>query len=71
MGNIDYAEIDKFDRISDRWWDRNGEMKSLHDINPLRVGYIEKRKRLKGARVLDVGVNKACPTSDAPEYAGR
>ena len=55
MTNVDYEEIEKFDRISDRWWDANGEMKSLHDINPLRVGYIKGRSRLRGAKVLDAG----------------
>ena len=55
MTNIDYEEIGKFDKMSGRWWDAKGEMKSLHDINPLRVGYINRRKRLRQARVIDVG----------------
>ena len=53
--NIDYSEIKKFDRISDRWWDLSGEMKSLHHINPLRMQYIKNRKRLLGSKILDVG----------------
>ncbi len=53
--NVDQSEIAKFDRIASRWWDRYGERKSLHDINPLRVGYISARAPLEGARVLDVG----------------
>jgi 2-polyprenyl-6-hydroxyphenyl methylase / 3-demethylubiquinone-9 3-methyltransferase len=53
--NIDPNEIEKFDKISDRWWDLSGEMKSLHDINPLRMEYINKRRSLDGLNVLDVG----------------
>jgi 2-polyprenyl-6-hydroxyphenyl methylase / 3-demethylubiquinone-9 3-methyltransferase len=53
--NIDPDEIEKFDKISDRWWDLSGEMKSLHDINPLRMEYIKKRRSLDGLNILDVG----------------
>lgn len=53
--NIDYREVEKFDKISDRWWDLSGEMKSLHDINPLRLDYIKCRKPLRGINILDVG----------------
>ncbi len=53
--NIDRLEIAKFEAVAPRWWDRNGELKSLHDINPLRLGYIAGRTRLAGRRVLDVG----------------
>lgn len=55
MTNIDYTEIEKFDRISDRWWDLSGEMKSLHHINPLRMDYIKNRQVLEGSNILDVG----------------
>ncbi len=53
--NIDQAEIEKFEALARRWWDRNGEFRPLHDINPLRVGYITDRVDLNGRRVLDVG----------------
>jgi len=53
--NLDERELDKFEKVADRWWDRNGVLKSLHDINPLRLGYIRERTRLRGVRVLDVG----------------
>lgn len=53
--NIDHLEIAKFEAVAPRWWDRNGELKSLHDINPLRLGYIRDRTPLVGRRVLDVG----------------
>jgi 2-polyprenyl-6-hydroxyphenyl methylase/3-demethylubiquinone-9 3-methyltransferase len=53
--NVDPREIAKFEELASRWWDPNGEFKSLHDINPLRLNYIDERARLTGRRVLDVG----------------
>lgn len=53
--NVDAAEVNKFDELARKWWDANSEFKTLHDINPLRVGYIASRATLTGARVLDVG----------------
>ncbi|NVK39943.1 MAG: bifunctional 2-polyprenyl-6-hydroxyphenol methylase/3-demethylubiquinol 3-O-methyltransferase UbiG [Oceanospirillaceae bacterium] len=53
--NIDPDEIAKFEELASRWWDRNSEFKPLHDINPLRVGYIDRIASLAGKKVLDVG----------------
>ncbi len=53
--NISKAELEKFNRFARDWWDENGTMKSLHDINPLRFDYIKRHVQLKDARVLDVG----------------
>ncbi len=53
--NIDPAEISKFDAMADYWWNPLGRLKALHDINPLRLGYIDKRAPLAGKKVLDVG----------------
>lgn len=53
--NADPTEIDKFEAIAHRWWDANSEFKPLHDINPLRLNYIDERSKLKGKKVLDVG----------------
>ncbi|GBC59741.1 bifunctional 3-demethylubiquinol 3-O-methyltrans ferase/2-polyprenyl-6-hydroxyphenol methylase [Desulfonema ishimotonii] len=53
--NVDQAEIAKFREMAAHWWDRNGECRALHDINPLRLGYIAECARLEGATVLDVG----------------
>ncbi len=53
--NVDNAEIAKFEALARRWWDRQGEFKSLHEINPLRLNYIEKRADLAGQHILDVG----------------
>lgn len=49
------AEINKFSRLAERWWDPAGEMRPLHDINDLRTDYIDRRAPLSGQRVLDVG----------------
>lgn len=53
--NVDPREIKKFDAQASRWWDPNGAYKTLHDINPLRLDYIEGRGGLEGETVLDVG----------------
>ncbi len=48
MSNVDYAEIAKFEALAHRWWDRESEFKPLHDINPLRVNWIDERVNLAG-----------------------
>ncbi len=54
--NADAQELAKFDASASRWWDLEGEFKPLHDINPLRLDYIESRcGPLAGRRVLDAG----------------
>ncbi|MCB1752930.1 MAG: bifunctional 2-polyprenyl-6-hydroxyphenol methylase/3-demethylubiquinol 3-O-methyltransferase UbiG [Gammaproteobacteria bacterium] len=53
--NVDHAEIAKFEDLASRWWDPNSEFKPLHDINPLRLEYIDGIAGLRGKRVLDVG----------------
>lgn len=53
--NADPAELQKFGELAHRWWDPNAEFKTLHDINPLRLGWIDERAALAGKKVLDVG----------------
>ena len=54
--NVDPVEIDKFQSIASRWWDTESEFKPLHDINPLRLDYIDKHAGgLKGKKIIDVG----------------
>jgi len=53
--NVDSAEIAKFEALASRWWDPESEFKPLHDINPLRLEYINERTPLAGKSVLDVG----------------
>ncbi|WP_137719324.1 bifunctional 2-polyprenyl-6-hydroxyphenol methylase/3-demethylubiquinol 3-O-methyltransferase UbiG [Methylobacillus flagellatus] len=53
--NADPAELEKFSALAHRWWDKNSEFKPLHEINPLRLDYIDQHAGLAGKRVLDVG----------------
>jgi 2-polyprenyl-6-hydroxyphenyl methylase/3-demethylubiquinone-9 3-methyltransferase len=53
--NVDTAEVAKFDAMAQRWWDRQGPSKPLHDLNPLRLQYIDRAVSLAGKLVVDVG----------------
>ena len=53
--NLDHEEVNKFDELAEKWWDIEGEFKPLHQINPLRVGFIKDRSILEGKKILDVG----------------
>jgi 2-polyprenyl-6-hydroxyphenyl methylase/3-demethylubiquinone-9 3-methyltransferase len=53
--NVDKSEIAKFEALAARWWDKNSEFKPLHEINPLRMSYIDSKLNVAGKRVLDVG----------------
>ena len=55
IANIDEAEIARFEAMAPIWWDRQGDYKALHDINGLRLEYINQRAPLVGKAVLDVG----------------
>ncbi len=55
MSNADQLELDKFSALAHKWWDTNSEFKSLHEINPLRLGYIDDHAHISGKTVLDVG----------------
>lgn len=55
MTNSDPLELEKFSQLAHRWWDANSEFKPLHEINPLRLGYINRIVPLSGKSVLDVG----------------
>jgi 2-polyprenyl-6-hydroxyphenyl methylase/3-demethylubiquinone-9 3-methyltransferase len=55
MINVDPLELEKFSQLAHRWWDPNSEFKPLHDINPLRLDYIDGIANLRGKKVLDVG----------------
>lgn len=55
MINADPAELAKFGELAHRWWDPNSEFKPLHDINPLRLDWIDRSVGLAGKQVLDVG----------------
>ena len=53
--NADPLELEKFSQLAHRWWDPNSEFKPLHQINPLRLEWINDRAAVTGQRVLDVG----------------
>ncbi len=53
--NVDPAELAKFSELAHKWWDRESEFRPLHEINPLRLGWIDAIAPLEGRRVLDVG----------------
>lgn len=53
--NVDQFEIEKFSQLAQKWWDKTGEFKPLHDINPLRLNYINDLAKLANQTVLDVG----------------
>lgn len=55
FNNVDAAEIAKFEALASRWWDKESEFKPLHDINPLRVNFIDDLAGLAGKAVIDVG----------------
>ncbi len=55
MTNADPTELQKFSDLAHRWWDPNSEFRPLHEINPLRLDWIDRLASLKGKKVLDVG----------------
>ncbi|ACV26310.1 bifunctional 2-polyprenyl-6-hydroxyphenol methylase/3-demethylubiquinol 3-O-methyltransferase UbiG [Kangiella koreensis] len=56
QANVDQHEINKFEQMASRWWDKEGDFKPLHDINPLRLQFIlDNANGLQGKKVLDIG----------------
>ncbi|WP_255573619.1 bifunctional 2-polyprenyl-6-hydroxyphenol methylase/3-demethylubiquinol 3-O-methyltransferase UbiG [Deefgea tanakiae] len=53
--NVDQTEIEKFSALAHKWWDKTSEFKPLHEINPLRVDFIEQYAGINGLKFLDVG----------------
>ncbi|MEP6609170.1 MAG: bifunctional 2-polyprenyl-6-hydroxyphenol methylase/3-demethylubiquinol 3-O-methyltransferase UbiG [Burkholderiaceae bacterium] len=53
--NVDRAELDRFSELAAQWWDREGPMRPLHEINPARLDWIDRLAPLTGKSVLDVG----------------
>ena len=54
-GNVDLAELAKFNSLASRWWDTEGEFGALHEINPLRLDWIRQHARLAGRKAVDIG----------------
>lgn len=55
MQNADQNELDKFSQLAHRWWDPESEFKPLHQINPLRLDWIDSHASIAGKKVLDIG----------------
>ncbi|OEZ33576.1 bifunctional 3-demethylubiquinone 3-O-methyltransferase/2-octaprenyl-6-hydroxy phenol methylase [Francisella endosymbiont of Amblyomma maculatum] len=55
MSNIDNNEVDKFSRLASSWWNPNGELKTLHQVNPLRLEFIKKFTDLNNKKIIDIG----------------
>ncbi len=55
VDNVDPRELDKFSELAHRWWDPQSEFKPLHEINPLRLDYIDSHVKLLNKQILDVG----------------
>ncbi len=53
--NVHPHEINKFGSLAERWWDPQGDFKTLHDINPLRIRFIREYAEIEGKRIVDVG----------------
>tara|TARA_B100001142_G_C14086812_1_gene559655 strand:- start:20 stop:724 length:705 start_codon:yes stop_codon:yes gene_type:complete len=53
--NIDITELEKFSSRADQWWDPNGEFKTLHDINHVRLCYVSEHVSIKNSHILDIG----------------
>ena len=69
MINADPIELEKFSQLAHKWWDPNSEFKPLHDINPLRLNYINRHADLGRKTVLDVGCGGGaeCVFSDSSD----
>jgi 2-polyprenyl-6-hydroxyphenyl methylase/3-demethylubiquinone-9 3-methyltransferase len=66
--NVYQDEINKFGAMAERWWDPQGEFKTLHDINPLRISFIERYISLAGRRIVDVGCGGGILTEALAKY---
>jgi len=69
--NVDNDEIKRFEAQTPQWWDISGEFKGLHDINPLRLNYINERSSLAEKSVLDVGCGGGILAEGMAEFGAR
>ena len=53
--NVDHSEIDKFSKLASQWWDTDGPMKPLHQLNPLRLQFVQEHTPLPHSKLVDVG----------------
>jgi 2-polyprenyl-6-hydroxyphenyl methylase/3-demethylubiquinone-9 3-methyltransferase len=69
--NADLREIEKFEELAQRWWDPDGELRTLHAINPLRLDYIDERAGIAGKQIVDVGCGGGLLAESLAERGGR
>ncbi|MDO1510018.1 MULTISPECIES: bifunctional 2-polyprenyl-6-hydroxyphenol methylase/3-demethylubiquinol 3-O-methyltransferase UbiG [unclassified Neisseria] len=69
--NVDHSEIDKFSQLAHKWWDKTSEFKPLHDINPLRLNYIDRHAQIAGKTVLDVGCGGGILTESMAKHGAK
>ena len=65
--NVDQQEINQFSQYSPTWWDKEGKFKTLHEINPVRLQYVESKVELKGKKLLDIGCGGGIFTESAAQ----
>lgn len=68
--NVDLNEVEKFNKIAHKWWDPSSEFKPLHDINPLRVNYINNLFTLDKKNILDVGCGGGILAESMAKFGG-
>ena len=71
MSNVDAQELAKFSELAHRWWDPESEFRPLHQINPLRLEWIDQLAHLSGKRVLDVGCGGGILAESMARRAGQ
>lgn len=71
MTNADQAELDKFSALAHRWWDPQSEFRPLHEINPLRLEWIDSLAGIAGKRVIDVGCGGGILAEAMAELGGQ
>lgn len=69
--NVDPLELEKFSSVAPHWWDPTGELKTLHQINPLRLGYILEKIDLSGKTVIDIGCGGGILTESMAKQGGQ
>jgi 2-polyprenyl-6-hydroxyphenyl methylase/3-demethylubiquinone-9 3-methyltransferase len=69
--NVDPAELQKFGALAHRWWDPASEFRPLHEINPLRLGWINAHQPLPGKAILDVGCGGGILAESMAEQGGK
>ena len=71
MTNVDKQEVNKFSDLADEWWNKNGDFKPLHVINPLRAKYIKDKTDLENKKVLDVGCGGGLLTEALHDFGAK